>query len=169
MVFDPANGVAEYKVAPFISTQSLWVMLSSLLLIASLFSSNLYASEIYTWVDEDGVTHFTQEPPEQQNAEKMYSEDIKPGKIGSVSPTNSSKLAEAPTELERAALAINESDKAQAKSICESAKHSLSVLTSHSKLNKRSKETGKTVAMTEGQRQATIAEQKERISLFCQK
>ncbi|MCL1051586.1 DUF4124 domain-containing protein [Shewanella abyssi] len=169
MVFDPTNDLTEYKNTQFISTQSLWIILSSLLLIASLFSSHIYASEIYTWVDEYGVTHFSQEPPEQQSAEKMYSEDIKPKKIGSVSPTSSPKMAKASTELERAALAIKHSDKAQAKSICESARHSLNVLTSHSKLNRKSKETGKTVAMTEEQRQATIAEQKERISLFCEK
>ncbi|MFT5790551.1 MAG: hypothetical protein ACI8SJ_002680, partial [Shewanella sp.] len=73
-----------------------------------------------------------------------------------------------PTELERSALAIKKSDKAQAKTICESARHSLNVLTSHSKLNQKSKETGKTVAMTEEQRQAAITEQKERVSLFCE-
>ena len=71
------------------------------------------------------------------------------------------------SQLEQSAKIINEKDKQQAKDICESAKHSLSVLKTHSKLNQQDKATGETVAMTEEQRQAAIAENTERVRLFC--
>ncbi|MCL1059545.1 DUF4124 domain-containing protein [Shewanella gelidimarina] len=168
MILDPTNDLTRGGHTQGIFAQSLWITLCGVLLFASLFSTHSYASEIYTWVDEQGVTHFSQEPPEQKEAKKIYSEDIQPAKIGSVAPTVSAPLVKVPTELEKSALAIKKSDKAQAKTICESAKHSLNVLSSHSKLNRKSADTGKTIAMTEEQRQAAITEQKERVSLFCE-
>ena len=92
---------------------------------------------------------------------------MEPAKIGTYVPQKKSST-KVETELEKSAKIINEKDKQQAKDICENAKHSLSVLQTHSKLNQQNKDTGETVAMTEEQRQAAIAENTERVSLFCQ-
>ncbi len=74
-----------------------------------------------------------------------------------------------PSDLETNAAMIKQADKKQAKLICKNAQHSLNVLTTHSKLNKKNKDTGEVVAMTEEQRQASITEQRERVKLFCTK
>lgn len=133
-------------------------------------SSSAQANVIYTWVDDKGVTHYSQQPPEnnltQTHSDKLYSEDLKPKQIGTVAP--STPIAEkAPTDLERKAAAITQNDKKQAEGICKNAQHSLNVLTTHTKLNKKDAESGKVVAMTEEQRQAAIAEHKQKIKLFC--
>jgi hypothetical protein len=130
-------------------------------------STSTLAAAIYTWVDAAGVVHYSQQQPLSVDARKIYSEDMEPAKIGTYTPQKkvSTKVE---SELERSAKIINEKDKQQAKDICESAKHSLSVLKTHSKLNQQDKATGETVVMTEEQRQAAIAENTERVSLFCQ-
>ena len=147
--------------------QLLSALLLGLTLAASSYSTNSNAGEIYTWIDKHGVTHFSQEPPENTQSKTLYSEDIEPARIGSVAPTAKKVVSDTPSKLAIQATAIKESDAAQAKIICDNARHSLNVLTSHSKLNKQNKQTGKSVAMTEEQRQAAIKEQEQRVSLFC--
>ncbi len=49
-----------------------------LLLVPLLSSPTLPASEIYKWVDPQGVTHFSDHPPANRKAEKL---DIKPSDI----------------------------------------------------------------------------------------
>lgn len=136
-------------------------------LAALAFSTSLLAGTIYTWVDDAGVVHYSQQQPSNVDARKIYTEDMEPAKIGTYVPQKKSST-KVETELEKSAKIINEKDKQQARDICENAKHSLSVLQTHSKLNQQNKDTGETVAMTEEQRQAAIAENTERVSLFCQ-
>jgi hypothetical protein len=131
------------------------------------FSTCLFAATIYTWVDDAGVVHYSQQQPLNVDASKIYSEDMKPAKIGTYTPQKKTAV-NVESQLEQSAKIINEKDKQQAKDICESAKHSLSVLNTHSKLNQQDKTTGETVSMTEEQRQAAITENTERVRLFCQ-
>jgi hypothetical protein len=130
-------------------------------------STSLFAATIYTWVDDAGVVHYSQQHPLNVDARKIYSEDIEPSKMGTYTPQKKSSI-KVESELEKSAKIINEKDKQQAKDICENAKHSLNVLKSYSNLNQQNKETGETVSMTDEQRQAAIAENTERVSLFCQ-
>lgn len=145
--------------------------LVSTFLLLGLSASSSQANIIYTWVDANGVTHYSQQPPEDAqtptHTDKLYSDDLKPKQIGTVAPSSPIVKNQAQTDLEKTAAAINQADSAQAKQICENARHSLNVLTTHAKLNKKNKQTGEVVAMTEEQRQASISEQKERIKLFC--
>ncbi|WP_299808332.1 DUF4124 domain-containing protein [uncultured Shewanella sp.] len=147
--------------------------LASTFLLLALSPSLAQANVIYTWVDDNGVTHYSQQPPEQgqtpANTDKLYSEDLKPKPIGTVAPSAPIVKNQAQTDLEKKAAAINQADSEQAKHICNNARHSLNVLTTHSKLNQKNKQTGEMIAMTEEQRQASISEQKERIKLFCTK
>ncbi|GIU33720.1 DUF4124 domain-containing protein [Shewanella schlegeliana] len=144
--------------------------IASALLVLSLWSSSSHANVIYTWIDDKGVTHYSQQPPEhtqeQTNSDKLYSEDIEPKQIGTVAPS-ASIVDKAPTDLENKAAVITQNDQKQAEGICKNAKHSLNVLTTHTKLNKKDASSGKVVAMTEEQRQAAIAEHKQKIKLFC--
>lgn len=129
------------------------------------------ASVIYTWVDEQGVTHYSQEPPTQaqQQARQLNSQDLEPAKVGYIAPANkdeSPKLSDA----EKSAALIKERDAEQAKSICDNAKHYLNVLTTHTNLIRQNADkTKEGQAMTEEERQAAIAQQQERIKLFCTK
>ncbi len=161
------NGSSTLLLATYTS------VLASTLLLWSLSSTPAQANVIYTWVDDNGVTHYSQQPPEEghtlANTDKLYSADLKPKQIGTVAPSAPIVKNQAQTDLEKKAAAINQADSEQAKQICENARHSLNVLTTHAKLNKKNKQTGEVVAMTEEQRQASISEQKERVKLFCTK
>ena len=149
-------------------------ILASSLLVALACIATASANTIYTWVDSNGVTHYSQQPPSQTEStssktatNKLYSEDIEPKPIGTVAPLKPLPQNKQVSELEKKAAAIHLADKQQAQQVCENAKHSLKVLTTHTKLNKKNNQTGEVMAMTEEQRQASIAEQNERIRLFC--
>ena len=141
-------------------------VLATMLLTLLAFSAS--ATVIYKWVDKNGVTHYSQEPPEEALAETLHSKDIEPPKTGYIAPQVRADAPPEPTDLEKSAVLIKEKDAKQAQSICESATHSLNVLTSYTRLNRQSENGGEPVAMTEEERQAAIKEQQERIRLFCQ-
>ena len=136
-------------------------------LVILICSTYLPAATIYTWVDETGGVHYSQQAPLDVNADKINSEDMEPAKIGTYIPQKKTAV-EVASSLEKSAKIINEKDKQQAKELCEKARFSLNILTTHSKLQQQNKDTGETVAMTEEQRQAAIEENTERVSLFCQ-
>ncbi|MGS0683239.1 DUF4124 domain-containing protein [Shewanella sp. 125m-7] len=156
-----------------VSRSALTIVLAGTFLTSTLYIFNVQASVIYTWVDDNGVTHYSQQPPEPTQSttetDKLYSEDINPKQIGTVAPLAKVAQNSGPSDLETNAAMIKQADKKQAKLICKNAQHSLNVLTTHSKLNKKNKDTGEVVAMTEEQRQASITEQRERVKLFCTK
>lgn len=136
-----------------------------------LLGQPVVAGVIYTWVDEQGVTHYSQQPPaqEQLRASQLHSEDIEPAKVGYVAPPQKQQ-PQAMNELEKSAALIKQKDAKQAQSICENAKHNLDVLTTHTKLMRQSEDpTKEPEAMTEEERQTAIAQQQERIKLFCDK
>ncbi len=62
------------------------IRISSLLVLAVIVGSNAIASEIYHWVDEDGVKHFTQQPPDSDtlNVSKQTLKDTSPPGNGEV-------------------------------------------------------------------------------------
>ena len=140
-------------------------LVTSIALLA--FSCSLYAATIYTWVDKSGVVHYSQQPPIDVDAKKIYTEDMEPAKIGTSTPQRKTEPKPEESELAKSAKIINEKDKQQANDICESAKHSLNVLKTHTNLSQQNKETGDTSKLTEEQRQAAIAENTERVKLFC--
>lgn len=138
-------------------------------MVLVLTSSSINANAIYTWIDDNGVTHYSQQPPasNQASSKKLYSEDIEPKHVGTIAPTKSVPDLNQPSELEQKAAAIGLADKQQAQQVCQNAQHSLNVLTTHTKLTKKNSTTGELVSMTEEQRQAEIVEQNQRIKLFC--
>jgi hypothetical protein len=129
---------------------------------------NSYATVIYTWVDESGRSHFSQEPPEGVKAVRMYSEDIEPDKVGYVAPKIVAIEPSKEVIQEAEAKIIKENDSKQAESICKNATHSLKVLTTHSNLNRKDEQTGEVETLSESQRQAAIKENQQRIKLFCE-
>lgn len=136
-----------------------------------LFITSVSATVIYKWVDKNGVTHYSQQIPEnadeKSKSTKLYSEDIEPKAIGTVAPTVRKEEAKELTQAQQDAAAINEHDKEQAKEICKNAKYNLDILMTHTKLNNKDQQTGEVVAVTEEQRQEKLKMQKQRIELFC--
>jgi thioesterase domain-containing protein len=133
------------------------------------FMSSASATVVYKWVDENGVTHFSQEPPPKGQADMLDSADIEQAKTGFVAPKVSQKEDPQDSDIEKAAELIKQKDAKQAKSICDNAKHSLDILTTYTKLSRQDDKGGEPVAMTEEERQAAIKEQQEKIKLFCSK
>ncbi|MGB0895487.1 MAG: DUF4124 domain-containing protein [Parashewanella sp.] len=128
-------------------------------------SFTINATTIYKWVDKNGVTHFSQERPQDIAIEVLDSKSIEPKKIGTVAIKSKTELTpEFPSHSDRSK---QQDDELQSKAICNKAKHNLKVLSSHTNLLQKSATTNKTTTMTEEQRQAAITEQKKRIMLFC--
>ncbi|WP_394388587.1 DUF4124 domain-containing protein [Shewanella woodyi] len=127
------------------------------------------ATVIHKWVDKDGVTHYSQQPPENTDSSKLYSEDIEQKPIGFIQPKVRESNAAVQTEEEKNAEAIRKQSSEQAAAICENAKQNLNILTSHSRLKSKDEKTGEMVSMREEDRQEQISTQKERIKLFCKK
>ncbi|MCL1069009.1 DUF4124 domain-containing protein [Shewanella olleyana] len=129
-----------------------------------------FATVIYTWVDKDGVSHYSQQPPANVDSKKVYSEDIEPAQVGYVPVlpnTSTSSQSNQDSDLAAKAKLIKEKDAEQAASICESAKHSLNVLSTYQHLHRKDAETGEEIVITEEERLAQIEKNEERKKLFC--
>ncbi|MCZ4339224.1 DUF4124 domain-containing protein [Shewanella colwelliana] len=140
-----------------------------ILLVTMLFSPTILATTIYKWVDEKGVTHYSQQVPPEKQSEKLYSEDIEQKKVGFVAPKVKAVSEPEKSDLELAAQEISKKDKAQASAICDNAKHQLNVLETHTRLTRKNEDSDEPVRMTEEERQSEISAQKEKIRLFCKK
>ncbi|MDO6617870.1 DUF4124 domain-containing protein [Shewanella sp. 6_MG-2023] len=129
------------------------------------------ATVIYSWVDENGIKHYSQQPPTDVNSDKLYSEDIEPAQVGYLPVlTNASTGVNTnkPSDAEKNAESIKANDAKQAASICENAKHSLNVLSTYQRLHRKDPTTGETVQVTEEERLAQLETNEERVKLFCQ-
>ncbi|MCE9854304.1 DUF4124 domain-containing protein [Shewanella chilikensis] len=82
-------------------------------LLALLGANAASATPIYTWVDENGVTHYSQEPPPQRQATELDSQNLQPARIGTVAPQRKDDVVQE-TESEKQAKLIKEKDAAQA-------------------------------------------------------
>ena len=56
-------------------------------LLLTLLSSSAYASTIYKWVDPQGVTHFSTEPPAQQGSERIGMKNVPASQRHTETPT----------------------------------------------------------------------------------
>ncbi|MCL1079585.1 DUF4124 domain-containing protein [Parashewanella spongiae] len=130
------------------------------LLTCACFSAN--ATVIYKWVDKKGVTHFSQVRPVNQKFEEINSHSLEPAKVGSVAPTKQNTEVGQPHSQ-----AASTESKLQASEICDRAKHSLNLLTTHTNLIKQADDGSKATTLTEAQRQEEIIQQRKRVKLFC--
>lgn len=139
------------------------------LLLTLALSPAVLATTIYKWVDENGVTNYSQQVPPEKSSETLYSEEIEQQKVGFIAPKVTAASAPTKSSEQTATQAIVLQDKAQAKAICSNAKHRLNLLNTHTRLTQKNEQTGDMEKMTEEQRQAAISIQQERIRLFCVK
>jgi len=139
--------------------------------LALLLTVPVSATVIYKWVDKKGVTHYSQQIPQENVATteptKLLSEDIEPQPIGFIAPKARTTASPMLSQAWQDAALIKKQDKKQAKAICSRAKHNLNLLTTHSRIRSADKESGKVTALTEEARQARIKTQQTRVKLFC--
>lgn len=146
-------------------------MLRNSLLLALLFAAStsvVQATTIYKWVDKEGVTHFSQDPPptEIQTAEQLDSTELEPTHIGSVTPKAAAKAA---VTSNPSVADVKTRNAEQAASICEQAQFQLKVLQTHSRLQRQDPKTGEVIEMSAEEREQQINTQQERITQFCTK
>ncbi|MGI2259315.1 DUF4124 domain-containing protein [Shewanella sp. GXUN23E] len=135
-----------------------------------LFSFSLYANDvIYTWVDDKGVRHYSQLPPEGEvEVTRLSNADLEPQRIGSVAPVRKDDQPATNDPLQQQADTIKAKNAAQAEDICNNAKHNLNVLLSHAQISKPGEKEGEMVMMSDEDKQAAIKENQQRVKLFCE-
>ncbi|RMD71644.1 MAG: DUF4124 domain-containing protein [Gammaproteobacteria bacterium] len=123
-----------------------------------------YGATIYKWIDEKGITHFSQTPPPQGNAQEISFELPPPPPEGSL------EKLKAPEKTKEASL---EDKRRQAeeqarirKEVCSDLQKRLETLQGHARLYTKD-EKGNITWLTEEQRQKLIKETQARLKEFC--
>lgn len=140
------------------------VLLVSLLLASGMAG----ASTIYKWVDKNGVTHYSEQPPaEDAQAQTLDAKKIEPKRIGFDSPKVTTKQDAEASEEQKNADLIRQQNAQQADAICEQAKQNLEVLSNFNRVTKTDPTTNEPVVMSDDDREAALADSKKRVELFC--
>jgi hypothetical protein len=126
---------------------------------------NVMAAQVYKWVDAQGVTHFGAQPPQGQQVETVNTVTA-PAK----STTMPAPAAEDETEVDQQSIdrkvkrQVAEQE-AERKRYCETMRTNLAQLQNNPRV--RVEEKGETRRITEEERQARIAETRDKIAENC--
>ncbi|POB01898.1 hypothetical protein C1949_15405 [Halopseudomonas oceani] len=139
------------------------LMITTLLTLAC---SSAMATQLYKWVDEDGVTQFSQQPPADNQYQRM---NVAPP------PQPSSPTPQAPAEEETTATAgepaqkqiANPEYEAELAAYCESLRNRLTTMENNPRL-RQTREDGTVERVTEEDRQAMISKAKADLQANCQ-
>ena len=143
-----------------------FVIASSLLLC---LSPALMASQVYKWVDSNGTTHFSAQPPQGQSATSINT-NVPASKAPEASPEPQRESFSAIADPEQAAIdkKVKEevaAKEAEIKQYCESARNDLSQLQNNPRI--RMEVDGEVKRLGEDERQTKIAELTKSISELC--
>ncbi|TVT63343.1 DUF4124 domain-containing protein [Stutzerimonas kunmingensis] len=126
---------------------------------------NVMAAQVYKWVDAQGVTHFGAQPPQGQQVETVNTVTA-PAK----STTMPAPVVENETEVDQQSIdrkvkrQVAEQE-AERKRYCETMRTNLAQLQNNPRV--RVEEKGETRRITEEERQARIAETRDKIAENC--
>jgi len=126
---------------------------------------NVMAAQVYKWVDAQGVTHFGAQPPQGQQVETVNTVTA-PAK----STTMPAPVVEDETEVDQQSVdrkvkrQVAEQE-AERKRYCETMRTNLAQLQNNPRV--RVEEKGETRRITEEERQARIAETRDKIAENC--
>ncbi|MBM7071700.1 DUF4124 domain-containing protein [Shewanella sp. 202IG2-18] len=138
--------------------------LSTYILLAGILSgTSANITYIYKWVDNNGVTHYSNQEPTGVKSEQIDAKTLRPKKIGTVVPK---RLKE---DAQEQAANTDISNSLQSKEVCSRATHNLKLLQTHTRLLQQTNNSKEPVALTEEQRQASIKREQQRINAFCKK
>lgn len=129
------------------------VILGCCLLIS--LSQGAFAAKVYTWTDENGVTHYGEHPPKGVNAKKINA------RTGHSEPTPTPETPEAAPETAQPA-APNFKDPER----CEAARKNLDTLTSNARI-KIPDENGNMRYLTDDEREGKVTETEKIIEESC--
>ncbi|MEH6493298.1 DUF4124 domain-containing protein [Halopseudomonas sp.] len=144
-------------------------MRNTLIAIAlSMLCSQAMAAKLYKWVDENGVTQFSQQPPASDQYERM--DVTAPPKLGSnMAPAATEAQGEADLqngETETATKKAEREQQAQREAQCAKLRADLTTLENNPRLG-RTNEAGEMERIGEEERQAMIAKAREDLATHC--
>lgn len=127
---------------------------------------NAMAAQVYKWVDAQGVTHFGAQPPQGQQVETVNTV-VAPGKsVTAPAPAPQEKSGEPDQQsIDRKVKQQVAEQEAERKRYCETMRTNLAQLQNNPRV--RVEEKGETRRITEEERQARIAETRDKIAENC--
>lgn len=141
------------------------MILTSSLLLA--LSASAMASQVYKWVDEQGVTHFGSQPPQGQQATSVNTATAQPKPTTPPPPAPTFDSVADPKQAEYDEKVKKEvaHTEAELKKFCESIRSNLAQLTNNPRVE--FEVNGEVRRMTEEERQKQISDAKKSISENC--
>lgn len=147
------------------------LLINCLLLIPLLISTGAQAGKFYKWVDEEGVTHYTETPPENSQSTVIKTQ----GKTPKNADHANSRLEATRKSLEEAIDKRKEKKEAGKLDVenakvkqknCETAKNNLKILLEHGRIKEKG-EDGEYKMLADEKRQERIQKARDRIKEFC--
>lgn len=144
-------------------------------LLATLLSmpAMLQAKEFYKWVDEDGVTHYTQTPPDNPNTKttKIKASGSVPSSAESaqqrLQQSRESFMKDAEKRAATKGMDDEEKEKYEKlKESCDRAKNNLKVISERARIREKGKD-GEFKVLTDEEKQARIKENQDYIDQNC--
>ncbi len=144
-------------------------MRNTLIAIAlSMLCSHAMAAKLYKWVDENGVTQFSQQPPANDQYERMNV--TAPPKLGSdMAPAAADTPNEEETQTgegDAAAKKAEREQQAMREAQCAKLREDLTTLENNPRLG-RTNEAGEMERIGEDDRQAMMAKAREDLAAYC--
>lgn len=133
-------------------------------LLVALLSSSAHAAQIFKWVDDKGVLHYGAEPSREHASERVTNRTYR-------SSSTFQEAAASPTEAPNQKIIDQQvrqqiaQEEAERKENCTLLRTNLAQLKNNPRL--LAEIDGKTVRLTEEQRQERIAETEQRIADYC--
>lgn len=155
----------------FSSLKNKTLLISSISALALILSTTIQAGKYYRWVDESGVTHYTETPPPDTQATTIRTQGKDP-KSAEQAKARLSEQRKAFTEAAANKKAADEENKLADENEkikqgnCETAKKNLKMLQEHSRIREKG-DNGEYTVLAEEERQARIKLAQERIKEFC--
>jgi len=142
-----------------------------LLFIATLSmicSASIAAQQIYRWVDDQGITHFGAQPPDDAKAVRIEAKAPCPGSFVPPTGKTTNSLANDPEQQELDMQVKNQvmEEEAERTKFCEQTRTNLAQLRNNPRL-RYTDDAGQTHMVTEDIRQQRILEAEQSIKDFC--
>jgi len=128
---------------------------------------NVMAAQVYKWVDAQGVTHFGAQPPLGQQVETVntVTAPAKPAAKPDTSAPDETGSEADQNSIDRKVKQQVAAQEAERKRYCESMRTNLAQLQNNPRV--RVEDNGETRRVTEEERQARIAETRDKIAEHC--
>ena len=128
-------------------------------------SSSLAASQVYKWVDAQGVTHFSAQPPQGQSAQTVNTAIAPPSGHASPAPLDQQTGESKQRSIDQAVKQQVAEEEAERLRYCTTLRTNLSQLQNNPRV--RVEDKGSMRRLNEEERQARIGETKQKINDTC--